>query len=252
MRRVFSALPALLLGLALAGTASAAPLDVSLRPQPRAESAAPVAPAVSTVSPAALVRSLRPAPRPGAVERQAMAQRAARARGAVCNDPDIQGTAVGAVPGRIAGCGIADAVRVRSVAGVKLSRGSLMDCRTARALKSWVTEGLRPAVGTTGGGVEELRVLAHYACRSRNSQRGARISEHGKGRAIDIGAIRLRDGSELTVLTDWTGPRARLMRKLHKSACGPFGTVLGPNSDRFHRDHFHFDTARYRSGPYCR
>ena len=32
----------------------------------------------------------------------------------------------------------------------------------------------------------------------------------------------------------------------------PFGTVLGPNSDRFHRDHFHFDMASYSSGAYCR
>jgi len=37
-----------------------------------------------------------------------------------------------------------------------------------------------------------------------------------------------------------------------RAACGPFGTVLGPESNRFHRDHFHFDTARYRSGSYCR
>jgi len=39
---------------------------------------------------------------------------------------------------------------------------------------------------------------------------------------------------------------------MHRAACGPFGTVLGPNADRFHQDHFHFDTARHRSGPYCR
>ncbi|MEM9755898.1 MAG: extensin family protein, partial [Pseudomonadota bacterium] len=25
-----------------------------------------------------------------------------------------------------------------------------------------------------------------------------------------------------------------------------------PESDRFHQDHFHFDVADYRSGPYCR
>ena len=33
---------------------------------------------------------------------------------------------------------------------------------------------------------------------------------------------------------------------------GGFGTVLGPESDQFHQDHFHFDTARHRGGPYCR
>jgi hypothetical protein len=59
--------------------------------------------------------------------------------------------------------------------------------------------------------------------------------------------------SELTVLDDWnSGREGRILREAHSSACGTFGTVLGPNSDRFHRDHFHFDVASYRSGAYCR
>jgi hypothetical protein len=110
-----------------------------------------------------------------------------------------------------------------------------------------------PTVGRTGGGVANLRVVASYACRTRNSQAGARLSEHARGNAIDIAGIGLADGSELTVLSDWgSGREGRILRQLHAEACGPFGTVLGPNSDRFHRDHFHFDTATYRSGRYCR
>ena len=104
-----------------------------------------------------------------------------------------------------------------------------------------------------GGGLSGLRVAAHYACRTRNHQPGALISEHGKGKAIDIAALQLRDGSEISVLDDWgQGPKGRVLRQVHRQACGPFGTVLGPESDRFHRDHFHFDTARHRGGPYCR
>lgn len=104
-----------------------------------------------------------------------------------------------------------------------------------------------------GGGLSGLRVVAHYTCRTRNNRPGARISEHGRGKAIDIAALQLRDGSEIAVLRDWgQGPRGRILRRTHKAACGPFGTVLGPNSDRHHRDHFHFDTASHRGGPYCR
>jgi hypothetical protein len=63
----------------------------------------------------------------------------------------------------------------------------------------------------------------------------------------------MRDGSRVTVLSGWNDPEdGRLLRRLHRGACGPFGTVLGPNSDRFHQDHFHFDVARHRGGPYCR
>jgi hypothetical protein len=157
------------------------------------------------------------------------------------------------VPGRLRGCGIKDPVQIVAVSGVRLSQGSTMTCETAQALSTWVDRGLKPAVGRMGGGVESLRVAAHYSCRTRNNKTGAKISEHGKGKAIDISAIGLKDGSQLSVLKDWGGGRkGKALRKAHGAACGPFGTVLGPNADRYHRDHFHFDTARYRSGPYCR
>lgn len=197
--------------------------------------------------------SRRPFTRPDAVLRKAMAKRQERARGAVCGDPAIQGESVGFVPGRISGCGIENAVQVRSVSGIGLSQQAVMDCGTAQALKLWVDKGMKPAVGEYRGGVKQLRVAAHYACRGRNNQAGARISEHGKGRAIDISGFVMGDGTEITVLKDWNRKNTgAILRAMHKRACGIFGTVLGPQSDRFHQDHFHFDTARYRSGSYCR
>lgn len=172
---------------------------------------------------------------------------------ALCGDGDIRGAKVGPVTAKVRGCGIDDGVKVHSVSGVLLSRPALMDCRTAKTLKHWIEAGLDPAVGRRGGGVAGLRVAADYSCRTRNHKKGARISEHGKGRAIDISGIQLRDGTEISVLDDWgRGRKGRILQKVHRAACGPFGTVLGPNSDRHHRDHFHFDTARYRSGAYCR
>ncbi|WP_299043429.1 extensin family protein [uncultured Tateyamaria sp.] len=250
----------------LAGVAVAAP-DSSKRPVARAGTDArnavraaavqPAPPTVVSALPAAAVlpgraESLRPVLRPGAIVEQAMSRRSERQRGQVCGDPDLQGEVVGFVPGRINGCGISEAVRLRSVSGVTLSQSALMDCTTAKALKQWTQRGAKPALRGTGGGLAGYRVAAHYACRTRNNRPGARISEHGKGRAIDISGFQLKDGTALTVLNDWNSRHRRALRQMHGSACGPFGTVLGPNSDRFHRDHFHFDTARYRSGPYCR
>jgi hypothetical protein len=200
-----------------------------------------------------LSRSLRPELRPRKFRRMALAQERMRARGAVCGDPDIQGDVVGRMTGKTAGCGISNAVRIRSVSGVELSRDSLMDCDTARALKSWLDTTAKPTLARKGGGLKRIRVAAHYVCRTRNGQNGARVSEHGKGRAIDISAVSLRDGTLITVQNGWNAKgTGKLMRQLHRGACGPFGTVLGPDADRFHKDHFHFDTARYRSGPYCR
>ncbi len=203
-------------------------------------------------SPNAIASSMRPATRPASIEAAAEERRLASLRGQVCGDPSIQGKTLGRVAGSGA-CGIDNAVRVRSVAGVTLSPQATIDCRTASALKTWVERGVLPAVGGEGGGVSSLRVVSHYACRTRNNQAGARLSEHAFGRAIDIAGIRLNNGTEMTLLTDWnSADDGAQLRQMWRAACGPFGTVLGPEANRFHRDHFHFDTARYRSGTYCR
>ncbi|MFD1343526.1 extensin family protein [Litorisediminicola beolgyonensis] len=208
--------------------------------------------AFADATPQAVRLTLRPTKRSEALVQKVMAKRRETMRGAICGDPDIQGEAVGYVPGRLSACGIQDAVKVRSVAGVPLSQEALIDCTTARALNQWVARAVKPAVGNAGGGVSQIRIAAHYACRTRNNQPGAKISEHGKGRAVDISAIRLRDGTMLTVLGGYrTQNQGPILQRMYKAACGIFGTTLGPDSDRYHQDHFHFDTARYRSGSYC-
>ena len=228
--------------LLLLGLLAAGPVMAELRPEPR-----PQVEILQSLRPEARPERLIPAMgdslRPGRRDRRA---------GGLCGRLSLNGARIDPVRG--AGqCGIPEAVRITEVGGVALQPPARMDCGTARALDDWVRQGLRPAVGRRGGGVVALRVAAGYSCRPRNSRPGARLSEHGRGRAIDIGALMLADGSRITVFDGWNDRRdGRLLRRLHSAACGPFGTVLGPESDRFHRDHFHFDTADYRSGPYCR
>ena len=150
-------------------------------------------------------------------------------------------------------CGVRNPLEVRAVAGVRLSRPAIMTAETAQALESWVSETAIPAFRGEGGGLQELTVAAHYACRTRNNRSGARLSEHALGRAIDISGFVLRDGTRVSVLDGWRSRGdARALRRVHRGACGPFGTVLGPDADRFHQDHFHFDVARYRNGNFCR
>ncbi len=171
-------------------------------------------------------------------------------KAAICGDLDIQGENVGAVPGRLNGCGAQDAVRISAISGVSLSQHSVMTCETAQALKHWVDKGVQPAFRKD---VVGLRVAAHYSCRTRNNRPGAKISEHGRGKAIDISGFILKNGDVVTVLEGWKRRKTRKqLEQVWKSACGPFGTVLGPRADRYHQDHFHLDTARHRGGPYCR
>lgn len=261
-----------------------APVRLALRPAPRpAAAAAPLPhgsaaaqavpaslsarsavaqPAVALASPLAVARSRIPGPRPEA-ERRRFLQRAAvvrtqpapgvagRSSSGLCGVAGIEGRAIPPVVSDVRGCGVADAVRVSAVDGVQLSRRAILDCETARALHSWVRNGLRPAVGGLGGGPAQLQVAAHYVCRTRNHRPNAPISEHGRGRAIDISAIRLVDGQEMTILRHWRDRRyGPVLRNAHRAACGPFNTTLGPGSDGMHEDHLHFDTRR--GGRYCR
>ena len=175
------------------------------------------------------------------------------ATGNLCGVAGLQGTAIASISAPDNGCGIAAPVQVTHVDGIRLSQPATLDCATATALHQWVTQAMRPALGRTSNRVIGLRVPAHYVCRKRNHRSGARMSEHGKGRAIDISAIELTGGETITVLDDWSGSRhSRALKRMHANACGIFGTTLGPGSDGMHENHFHYDTAQHRSGPYCR
>jgi hypothetical protein len=153
--------------------------------------------------------------------------------------------AVDRIRSRTNGCGVEEPVQISAVDGIQLSIAATMDCNTANALASWVDQGLQPAFDDK---VVGLQVAGHYICRTRNNRPGARISEHGRGKAIDISGIILADGTVLTVANNWN----RAMRAAYQAGCGIFGTTLGPGSDGYHEDHMHFDTANHRNGPYCR
>jgi hypothetical protein len=219
--------------------------------------AAPAAasPALAGNTALAVDRSLRPQRRPGNFARLASAvtpPRATSRAGSVCGVPEIKGEALAPIPGGGA-CGVDQPVRISSVSGVALAQQPTIDCTTAKALNTWVREGVIPAVGRKGGGIARLNIIAHYSCRSRNNQPGARLSEHSFGHAVDVSGVTLKDGTTLTVLDHWRSAKyGKIIKAMHKSACGPFGTVLGPNSDRYHANHLHVDTARYRGGAYCR
>lgn len=276
----------LILMLGLAGPVAAQVIDSSPRPLPRPF---PVAAPESEASPVAqpaigdvIARSPRPLPRPKALgerivalsapdapgldlatdqaeadvdlaavapltakEKRRKKREAASMVGAVCGVPSIKGEVISPISSKVSGCGVEDAVQVTSVAGVRLSQAVTVDCSVVQALDSWVKEAAQPAFD---GKLAEMRVAAHYVCRGRNNKKGGKISEHGKGRAIDISAFLLTDGKVLTVEDDYK----KTLRKIYKAACGVFKTTLGPGSDGYHEDHFHFDTAIRNGGTYCR
>lgn len=160
------------------------------------------------------------------------------------------------------GCGVAHPFEVRGFSGgIDLKPAAKLDCPTALALAEWVETELKPAgriaIETLSGdekpegkAVTAIRQASSYICRARNSQKGAKLSEHGKGRAVDIAGFTLADGTGVTVTPredDHTIAGA-LQTAVRKGACLHFTTVLGPGADSFHADHIHLDLAERRGG----
>ncbi|MEY4981841.1 MAG: hypothetical protein RIR62_107 [Pseudomonadota bacterium] len=224
----------------------------TLRPAPRPALAAPQAAPEAAAPGAAVTASAAPPARPprrglfGLFGRNGDAPRDPAPRGGyVCGDPDIRGEELARITSRTRGCGVEEPVQVTSISGIRLSTPAIVDCQTAAAFKTWIDRGLRPAFRRE---IVEIQIAASYICRPRNNIRGNRISEHGRGKAVDISGLVFADGRSITVADGYN----REFRRAHRAACGIFGTTLGPGSDGYHEDHLHFDTASHRSGPYCR
>ena len=100
-----------------------------------------------------------------------------------------------------------------------------------------------------GENVVAIKVAASYVCRGMNNIRGAKLSEHAKGNAIDISGYITASGKEITVRHDFKGGGAKsaFLKQVHGVTCGVFQVVLGPGSDGYHEDHFHMDLGRWKS-----
>jgi hypothetical protein len=257
--------------------------------------------------------------------------------------------------------------RIYSDAGkVEFTPPALLNCAMVASLYTWVEETLQPtAEELLGSPIVRLWHASGYSCRKRNGSRSgsAKLSEHARANAIDIGGFVTADGRTIEVGKFW-GPTARdvrqaemvaagrakenaaakkedskpqpakaepgptrqhsaiaarsrdlkksrnaapvmttephklgaghdrdeenddhddqgdrredkgdaksdvaalvaerdkaaasaegaFLRRLHKGACGTFGTVLGPEANAAHRDHFHFDLAERRRNAFC-
>jgi hypothetical protein len=153
------------------------------------------------------------------------------------------------------GCFVHNAYQVSSLSGVRFNQPATFNCGIANVTAQWLENSVQPAAEDAfGERVVKIDVPSSYACRPRNNKFGAKLSEHGMGNAIDISAFTLESGRRVEVEQGWFSYREKsFLQQVRADACGPFKTVLGPGSDRYHDDHFHFDLQRHRSGgAYCR
>ncbi|MEO1066625.1 MAG: extensin family protein [Pseudomonadota bacterium] len=155
-------------------------------------------------------------------------------------------------------CGDEAPVEISAVGDVALKPAAQVNCRIADAFSDWVEETASSAHALFRQDLREVRIAASYVCRRRNNAPTGKFSEHATMNAVDVSGFVLEDGSDITVFDHWsdegdvsaggqggeTHPstsKGRFLRTIHAKACERFTTVLGPDGDRFHKDHFHFD-----------
>ncbi|MEM9761861.1 MAG: extensin family protein [Pseudomonadota bacterium] len=170
-----------------------------------------------------------------------------------CHEPRIEGRLLEPIGKPPTACGIALPVRVEALAGVRLSQPTTLSCPAARRMAQWVERIVQPtAKRVLRARVTSLDVSGGYVCRRRNFAADGPLSQHAFGRALDVAGFRLSRGRTARIARDWgKGDAGLFLQLVHREACGLFTTVLGPEADAQHRDHFHLDISPRRR-PYCR
>lgn len=151
-------------------------------------------------------------------------------------------------------CGTEQAVvYVRGPTALRYNIAPVVSCSLALALARFERLAQEEAAKRFGRSLVRVEQGGTYSCRKMSRFRHL-VSEHSFANAIDIRAFVLQDGTRISILRDFGSlhrpPSAKgsflrdLSRRLYDEAV--FSVVLTPFWDALHRDHLHFDMARYR------
>jgi hypothetical protein len=155
------------------------------------------------------------------------------------------------------GCRAIDTIKIMDF-GTPATNLGAMTCPLASGFVAWAQFAVAPAARQyLGSDVAKIETLGTYSCRNIGGGQAGRLSEHALANAVDVSAFVLKNGRRVTVLAGWNGQADEkvFLRRIHQSACRRFSTVLGPDYNAAHANHFHLDMAAGRSGgiwSYCR
>ena len=148
------------------------------------------------------------------------------------------------------GCNAINSVKLLDI-GVPATGLGAMTCNLAANFAAWARYGVQPAARVVfGAEIEKIETFGTYNCRPIAGS--GKLSEHAHSNAIDVSAFVLSDGRRITVQQGWRGDKQtrQFLSLIHASACKRFKTVLSPDYNAAHHDHFHFDMGG--RGGFCR
>lgn len=188
-------------------------------------------------------------------------------------------------------CGVPAPVElseIGTIISVKIDPPARVTCGLAATLGAWLDSFVQPLASKhLGVRITSIRNAASYVCRNRYGAADKRLSEHALANALDMAAFQTSEGVWVTVLDSWAlppqeqlsgvtptlelppaqttetdpsgqdagakniSPEAAFLNDIHDGGCTLFGTVLGPNTNEAHKDHYHYDMAARKNGNYC-
>ncbi|QTN99224.1 extensin family protein [Brucella sp. 458] len=154
---------------------------------------------------------------------------------------------------RSSSCQIANPIEVSGFnsGSIAFKPAATLNCQVTEAFARWIKDDLQPAARLRYlSGVNTIYNAGGYSCRTMNHRRGAKMSEHSRGNAIDVTKIVLNNGKNIMVRKPgfFAFREKGLLNTVRSDACSYFTTVLGPGYNPEHADHFHFDLMQRRSG----
>ena len=146
------------------------------------------------------------------------------------------------------GCGYRNAVRVEATSA-RIGEPFTLSCSSAIALAMWEYHVVQPAAHAYfDAPVARLEHFGSYACRNIYGRKDAPLSRHATADALNIAGFVLQNGRRIRVERDWgsSDPDGKFLRDVRDGACRVFESVLGPEYNQAHRDHFHLDRGGFR------
>ena len=143
---------------------------------------------------------------------------------------------------------IAIAVAAPGKTGLSMLGGASLAKKTS--LKTETNDKAKPATSSDDTGKAGKSKTAKSAAPAAAGEAADDKKADGKkGRsATPASATPAKDAAPVK---DMTVARREFLHRVHEGACDVFGTVLGPEANDAHRDHFHLDMKARRHRAYC-
>jgi hypothetical protein len=149
----------------------------------------------------------------------------------------------------VASCPLTNVVRVKSTA-LEFNAPFTLSCPLLVRWLMFEQQALQPlAVKHQQSPVTQVDHFGTFACRNVYGRETGRRSQHSTASAFDVAAFTFENGEVVRVMDDWDADddpeKSAFLHELHEEACKYFGTVLGPDYNQPHENHFHLDTSSF-------